>query len=310
MYERPRGLGPREVGAFLHRGTALGDEITSDELKRARRTIGFGLLEANPRAEDGAYSQNAGHSEWTTENATIVGHRVDGSGLFVWEHRGVRSVRSIYGRLGTATEVVPLPPGVAIPLMTPPPDRHVVEATWAALGNDTQRARRIGRGVDWLMAAMRNSEIDLDTRLGDLQSGFDALLGDDDAASSAWDLRRALCALLDEPGCQTTHRTLTFRRGRDRQDQLSERGWWYHHFSELRNGIEHGYKVSSTEYEFDGKPHFNRAETELRYAILKMLAEESGSVTVAITDRFSRALSNALADAGVVISPGEEPSTE
>jgi hypothetical protein len=40
--------------------------------------------------------------------------------------------------------------------------------------------------------------------------------------------------------------------------------------------------VKPVEYEFDGQPHFYRAETELRCPILKMIAEEIGQPEIGV----------------------------
>ena len=311
MYVRPTAAGSAEAGAFLIRGE-LGREISDQDFRRAHRTIAFALLEGNPRAPAGTYTDNSGHVAWTSENAMLRGHRISPDGVFVSVHAGVRRNHTVSGQLGSLTGTVPLGPGVEVPLMAAAPDQYVTALTWQALSTGTQRSRRIGQAIDWLVAAWENAELTEDTRLSNLHSGFDALLGDDDdEQSGAHPLRRALCGLLDEPGCPTTYTQLVPRRvgGRVFEGQVSERGRWIWDFVQLRNGIAHGYDIQAGEYLFNGASHFNRAETELRLAILASIAAEADCPALRIPDRFSRLLEFRTRDAirsldeGAVIDP-------
>jgi hypothetical protein len=292
-YARPSGLGRRTVGAFLCRNGRVGTVFSDEELKRAHRTVGFALLEANPKAVAGEYRSD-GNSVWTTENALIRGHRL-GGGTFAWVHLGFRRHNSMGP--DSLTGVVSLPPGVMVPSMAAGPDAQLSKATWNSLKTGTQRSRRIGRGIDWLMSALQNAEIDQDTRLSDAYSGFDALLGDDATMAGGRELQEAICALLDPPGEPTSPRTLVTRRGTSTTADLTDRGWWFFNLTFLRNGIEHGYDVQPNEYLFGGQPQLNRAETELRCALLKMIADEVAVPTIGIADRFQRQMAYATSQA-------------
>lgn len=298
MYTKPASRSADESGAVVLRDGRLGPEIPEQDLRRIGRGLGFGLLEANPRAEAAGYTDNSGHRAWTSENAFLRGHRVSGDGIFVWAHNGIRSTQTVSGRLGETADVVPLPAGVEIPMMAAAPDRYVTALTWRALGSGTQRSRRIGQAIDWLLAAWQNAELTADTRISNLHSGFDALLGDDDETQSgAHPLRAALCRLLDDPNTPTTHQWLVPRRGSVWEGQVSERGVWIFEFVQLRNGVAHGYAVERNEYLYNGNHHVNRAETELRLAVLASIAAELECPALRISERFSRLLEFITEDA-------------
>lgn len=306
MYTRPAGRSETRSGTVILLAERLGAELSERELHCVSRTVGFALLEANPRADVSGYTSNAGQQAWTSENAFIRGHRVAGDGIFVWTHNGIRSSHTVDARLGEAVDVVPLPAGVEVPIMAAWPDPYVTALTWRALGRGTQRSRRIGQAIDWLMAAWQNAELTADNRISNLHSGFDALLGDDDDdRSGAHALREALCVLLDDPNTPTTHHKLIPRRGRLWEGQVSERGVWIFEFIQLRNGVAHGYDLQRQEYIYQGSHHVNRAETELRLAILASIADELDCPALRISDRFSRLLEFITADAITAVSESE-----
>jgi hypothetical protein len=100
MYTRPAGRTAGKSGAVVLCGGHLGSELSESDLQRLTRTVGFALLEANPRADVSGYSSNAGQQAWTSENAFTRGHRVSGDGMFVWAHNGIRSSHTVSDQLG------------------------------------------------------------------------------------------------------------------------------------------------------------------------------------------------------------------
>jgi len=99
------------------------------------------------------------------------------------------------------------------------------------------------------------------------------------------------------PTSQPPMNGLIPRRGRSWEGQVSERGVWIFEFAQLRNGVAHGYDIQPDEYLYHCSHHVNRAETELRLAILASVADELDRPALRISDRFSRLLELITADA-------------
>src|SRR5262249_16944783 len=132
--------------------------------------------------------------------------------------------------------------------------------------------RRLGRTIDWLELAWRNADaIAQDLRIAALHSGFELLL---DAPADTVSAAETLSALLDSPDAQR-HVRPAWRSRKDKPIELpiTDLGWWYVQFAQLRNAILHGDDLAATDYLDDqGRPHKWVAEETLRRAITETLA--------------------------------------
>jgi hypothetical protein len=138
------------------------------------RAVVAAVLDPNPSLSE----RDKGNQVATSDNVLLYGHRVDGSGS-VWVDYGVM-VRAIVGGLTIGSEDLHIsaPPEILVPFLHPSFDELYLVALVKILSGADESARRMGRAIDWLDIAWRNtSSIDEDTRIVALRAGFEALFG-------------------------------------------------------------------------------------------------------------------------------------
>jgi hypothetical protein len=162
-------------------------------------------------------------------------------------------------------------------------DGFYSDAVFAVLASGEDSSRRLGRAIDWLDLAWRNSpSISPELRVVLLRTGFEMMFGSD----NTYVVRDALCALLDSEDVTREEQTWTTLGGNEQTAQLSDLGWWFMQFAFLRNAIMHGDEVPDTRFEHNGRPQVWLGESRLRAAIKARVAE-AGFPTV-LLDRPER----------------------
>lgn len=250
---------------------SVGDPVEIDDLRAIHRAVSAALLDANPSLSD----KDAGHQVATSDNALVFGHRVDGSGA-VWVDYGVM-VRAIVGGLsiGSHDVTIAAPPEILIPFLHPSIDEVYLNALVQMLASSNEQSRRLGRAIDWLDLAWRNtSSIDEDMRVVAVRAGFEVLFGVGDRTDP---LRTALSGLLDSDPPVRTKRTWRTLQGKGKSQEMTDLEWWFTRFSFLRNEIMHGSDPPDANYLHDGKRHLWIAEETLRRAIKHVVANSTTS---------------------------------
>jgi hypothetical protein len=151
-------------------------------------------------------------------------------------------------------------------------DLEYGSALYRLLTEDSASARRLGRAIDWLDVAWRNSDaLDLNLRVAALHSGHETLL---DVSADYKAAARALSDLLEPANVERhTRPGWANRQGRSVEDEVSDLEWWFIQFAFLRNAILHGDEIT-TEHHHDelGRVHLWVAEETLRRAIRETVA--------------------------------------
>jgi hypothetical protein len=145
-------------------------------------------------------------------------------------------------------------------------------ALYDLLDEGSAGARRLGRAIDWLDVAWRNSDaLDLNLRIAVLHSGFETLL---DVSANYKRAARSLSALLDPTELERRRRPdWKNLQGTPVEDEISDLEWWFVQFAYLRNGILHGDEITSEDRHDDlERAHLWVAEETLRRAIRETVA--------------------------------------
>jgi hypothetical protein len=223
-------------------------------------------LDPNPSLSE----KEKGHQVATSDNALVFAHRVDESGS-VWVNYGAMVGATVGGlQVGSADVTISPPPEVLVPFMHPSADDVYLDALLRVLPSQSDESRRMGRAIDWLDLAWRNtSSIDEDARIVALRAGFEVLLGVGDKTAS---VREALSQLLEDSSKPRITRRWTTRQGNERSEEMTDLGWWFTRFSFLRNAIMHGSDIWETEYLHEDQHHLWLAEKTLRRAIKRLVA--------------------------------------
>jgi hypothetical protein len=258
----------RRLGCFaVKRGDRLGTRYDPDELGDLRRAVTTALLDVNPSNSKGPASV-----AWTSDNSLLYGHNMHpGSSLSVEYGAMARTLVSGY-RVGVDVRSVPRPVELHFPLMAPDFDSEYATAVYQVLRRGNDLSARLGRAVDWLDLAWRNTtSIDPDLRIIALHSGFEVLLGkagDEDRRDKHLYYAAALSKLLDAATVTKPVRHWTKKRsGRPTSAPLSDLEWWFVKLTFLRNDVAHGLSVPGSAYGFNGEHHVMLGERRLRAAI-------------------------------------------
>lgn len=274
LHERPPSSSTQ--GAFARpRAGKVGDEFGLGDFGRLRRAVVVTLLDRNASgvSPDGERDLNKAWRTYTSEHAQAWGHRIDEEG-WVAEERGgmVRILAGGYNVLHEDSIRFAHPIDLHSPRIARQLDAEYGSALYRLLGEDTAKARRLGRSIDWLELVWRNADaLDLNLRIAALHSGFETLL---DKPADTTAAARALSHLLDPADVETRPRPLwTTRRGRPIENAVSDLAWWYVQFAQLRNAILHGDPITSEHHHDDlGRAHLWVAEETFRRAIRETVA--------------------------------------
>lgn len=284
------GAGARIAGAFAAPpGGQVGDEVPVDQMTTLRRAIVVGLLEGNPAppalAQDPQdIDPNGGFTSATSDNAAIWGHSIDDSGCTAVEYGSmVTTLSGGHNVLDVDSVAITSPAELPTPFLYRRFDGFYSDAVFAVLAAGDDRSRQLGRAIDWLDLAWRNSpSITPEVRVVLLRTGFEVLFGTD----KTYVLRDELSALLDDDDVARQERTWTTLADKAQTEDMTDLGWWFMQFAFLRNAIMHGDDVAATMVEHEGRSHIWLGEARLREAI-KALVARSGHPTV-LLDRHAR----------------------
>ena len=301
MYEMNGSMANR-FGCVVRRTDGkAGEPFDSAEMRPIRRALVAAILDPIP--EFGASPPQGWHIP-TSDNALLYGHRFDGSG-YVGIQYGRMVQMNVGGlQIGTEHSRIHPPAELHAPFLSGDPDPVYLDALYTELIPDTTAARRLGRAIDWLDLAWRNTtSIDDDTRIVAIYSGFEVLLDQDGTEA----LGKALSGLLD-PGAPTTKRPIPKRRQTGRSDyrpsDITDLQWWFTWFANLRHDITHANETSRAQFEWNGKQQLFLGEYELRRAIKHTVAM-CGHPDV-LLDAFERIEKKIMADRGLVKALEEE----
>lgn len=285
MYEM-RGSMSDRFGTLVRRlNGKIGDRFERSEMKPLHRAVTGALLDRNP-LEIGKKEDTQGWHVVTSDNALVYLHQLDGSG-HVAVHYG-RMVETLVGGLtiGEEDSRIHAPSELHVPFLGSDPDDVYADALYTQLTVDTSAARRLGRAIDWLDLAWRNTtSIDDDTRISAIYNGFEVLLNRDGALG----IGAALAGLLEPSADKTTRPIPKLRQGERASFQprdITDLEWWFAWFAFLRHDITHGEEVSPRQYEWNDQSHLFLGETRLRQAIKQTVAD-AGHPTV-LLDPFER----------------------
>jgi hypothetical protein len=278
MYEMRGSMANRFGTVVRLREGKIGDRFAREEMRLLRRAVVAALLDRNP-PEIGKKEDSQGWHVATSDNALVYLHQLDGSGRVAVEYG--RMVATMVGGLtiGEEHSRIHAPSELHAPFLGPDPDEVYLEALFTELTAGTPQARRLGRAIDWLDLAWRNTtSIDDDTRIGAIYNGFEVLLDEE----GALELAIALSGLLD-PSAPKTIRPIPVRRKNKRcgfkPRNVTDLTWWFVFFGFLRHDITHGEEISQRQYEWNDQSQLFLAETRLRQAI-KQIVANAGYPTV------------------------------
>ena len=281
MYELRVSMG-NHVGTVVRRREGrIGDHFGRSEMKPLRRAVVAALLDPIPTAL-GRQEDTQGGGIPTSDNALIYLHQLDGSGHVAVQYG--RMVTTMVGGLtiGEEHSQIHPPSELHTTLFGPDPDRDYVQALYTELTSGTAESRRLGRAIDWLDLAWRNTNsIDDETRIGAIYNAFEVLL----AREGALEIGAALSHLL-EPGAATILRPVPKRNRAIEPRDFTDLQWWFAFFAFLRHDITHGAEISPRQYEWNDQSQLFLSESRLRQAIKQTVAN-AGHPTV-LFDPFER----------------------
>lgn len=281
LHELPRGVRVR-VGAFARLGGGhVGDDPYEVGLITGlRRALVVAVLDGNesPLLSEDERDLNAGHSAMTSDNAIVVANGITRAGGWTGTITGGRVRRLDLGLLVLPDDRLPSPPKIAppgdlrVPFMAPRLDLEYAHAAWESIWRETDDARRLGRGIDWLDLTWRNaSGLTDDLRVPAVRAGFEVPLD----ANETKVLRQRLSDLLDPPDAPTlTRHWRNPKTGKIGSAEMTDLGWWFTRFSFLRNDLMHGRIPTDEAWLFDGKHHVDLGEWWLRQAIKETVARD------------------------------------
>lgn len=253
---------------------AIGDDFELSAMRTLGRALLVGLLDTNPDflAKGEEPLGNLGHGTVTSDNALGYGHPVQPDGGVAVEY-GYMS-RKLVGGLSIDDDhhKIHEPIELPTPMLSKDFEGYYADAAHRTLDRDTEESRRLGRAIDWLGIAWRNSEsLRIDMRIVALRTSFEVLLGAE--VGELKELRLLLSQLLDPDDAKRTSRTWPGGKGKPITGDLTELEWWFTQFSLLRNAIVHGDELEEDRYEFEGKSQLWLGEARLREAITEVIAE-------------------------------------
>lgn len=273
LYEPPRAdpLITRRLGCFVvGRARRLGEGHESADMLSLHRAVTAGVLDRNSTTDaDGM----EGHAASTSDNAALHGHHVTSEGHVSAEYGAM--VRTLVGgyTIGEGEAKILPPEELHLPLFGSAFDSEYATAVYRLLESGDGLAVRLGRAVDWLDLAWRNTpSVKPDVRIVAIRAGFEVLL---DAGSGAVDSADALSELLDRPETprfEGSWKSLTGRSETTRA--FTNLGWWFLSFAFLRNAVTHAEPIPLPRYRFGGTHHIMLAERALRRAIKEVVARQ------------------------------------
>lgn len=295
LYELPEDLG--QFGALAKpAGGLVGDEFERQAMRALGRALVVALLAGNPSllTPEEERSGNEGHMMLTSDNAIGYGHPLGEDGYVAVEEGAIATVLRGGLNVFRPGAKISTPIEVRAPMLSRELDGELADAVHQVLTAETADARRLGRAIDWLDLAWRNtSSINRDLRLAALKSAFEILFDSGDVAV----LRQRLSALLDPEHVERTERRWVDRRGRERVQSMSDLEWWFTNFAFLRNAILHGDDLDGDDYLFEnGREHLWLADARLREAIIELDAR-AGHPEIRL-DPFARELRRAYRESG------------
>jgi hypothetical protein len=296
MYEM-RGTLADRFGCVVRRSDCkIGDRFGREEMRPLRRAVVAALLDRNP-PDIGTNENSPGWHVSTSDNALIYLHQLDGSGHVAVQYGRMVELTVAGLTIGEEHSRIHAPSQLVASFLAPGPDAVYLDALYAVLMAGTPESRRLGRAIDWLDIAWRNTtSIDDDTRVVAIYSGFEVLLDEEGADA----LGAALSALL-EPGAGKTKQPIPIRsRGRRsdiRPRDVSDLEWWFTFFAFLRHDITHGNEVSPRRHEWNKQSHLFLGESRLRQAIKQSVADAGfPAVLLDPFERVAQALAESLLD--------------
>jgi hypothetical protein len=285
MYEMRGSMANRFGTVVRRRDGLIGDRFDREEMTPLHRAVVAALLDPIPRAI-GKKEDTQGWSIPTSDNALIYLHQLDGSGHVAVEYG--RMVTTMVGGLtiGEEHSQIHAPSELHAPFLGPDPDQVYLDALYTVLTAATPQARRLGRAIEWLDLAWRNTtSIDDDTRIVAIYNGFEVLLDKE----GALELAAALADLLTPSAAKTTRPIPRLRHGQQATFQprdVSDLEWWFVFFAFLRHDITHGEEIPPRQHEWNHQAHLFLGESHLRQAI-KQIVANAGHPTV-LLDPFER----------------------
>jgi hypothetical protein len=271
MYEMRGSMANRFGTVVRRRDAMIGDRFEREEMRPLHRAVVAAVLDPIPLAI-GKKEETQGWSIPTSDNALIYLHLLDGSGHVAVEYG--RMVTTMVGGLtiGEAHSQIHAPSELHAPFLGPDPDSVYLDALYADLTTSTPQARRLGRAIEWLDLAWRNTtSIDDDTRIVAIYNGFEVLLDKE----GTLELAAALADLLQPGTAKTTRPIPRLRHGQRASFQprnVSDLEWWFVFFGFLRHDITHGEEISPRQYEWNDHAHLFLGEGYLRKAIKQTVA--------------------------------------
>lgn len=278
LYEPPRGaLGTH--GAVVRPGDGkIGDSVDRSLMKPLRRAVLAAALDSNPvnaippeepssNGDEGEdVDDRDGNAVYTSDSATLWGHTFSDREYVSVEY-GLMVSALVGGiKLGSDQARIAAPVELHVPFLAGDLDAGYANALYGLLTVSDERSRLLGRAIDWLDLAWRNTtSISEGIRIACIHSGLEVLLGQPDDTQK---LRKALSKLLDDKDVPRTQRRWhSGKREVERHSELTELGWWMANFTELRDAELHGDEVAAEQWEFRGKRHLWIGESVLRRAI-------------------------------------------
>jgi hypothetical protein len=273
MYEMRGSMANRSGTVVRRRDGKIGDRFQREEMRLLRRAVVAALLDRAP-LEIGKKEDTQGWHVPTSDNALLYLHQLDGSGRVAVEYGRMVTTMVAGLTIGSEHSQIHAPSELHAPFLGADPDPVYVDALYTEITAGTQQARRLGRAIDWLDLAWRNTaSIDDDTRIVALYNGFEVLLGE----SSALELAGVLAELLEPGAAKTTRPVPKLPKPGQRSEyslrDLTDLAWWFLWFGFMRHDITHGYEISPRQHEWNEQSHLFLAETRLRQAIKQTVAD-------------------------------------
>ncbi len=296
LYDIPGSIG-RPGAVARPREGRVGDNFEREAMRTLSRAVLVALLAGNPSPllPEEERSGNEGHMMATSDNAIGYGHPIGEDGYIAVEY-GLMATTLVGGLNVHRTEQrIAAPVELHVPLLGRSLDGYYANAVYLVLATGTLQARRVGRAIDWLDLAWRNTvSLNLDLRIVALRTAFEVLF--DATATPA--LRGALSHLVDPPRVERRRRVWRTLSGEERVASLSDLEWWFTRFAHLRNAIAHGDELKEADYAFEnGQNHLWLADARLREALAEVVAR-AGYPDVRLEPGL-RTIRNALRNSGL-----------
>jgi hypothetical protein len=164
MYEM-RGSMANRFGTVVRRWAGkVGDRFEREEMQPLHRAVVVALLDPIP-LEIGKKEDTQGWGIPTSDNALIYLHQLDGSGHVAVQYGRMVELTVAGLTIGQEHSQIHAPSELHAPFLGPDPDPEYLNALYTELTAGTAQARRLGRAIEWLDLAWRNTtSIDDDSR--------------------------------------------------------------------------------------------------------------------------------------------------